>query len=96
MSARVSPRFGVFKPEGLYQGTMLPTRHIDYGRGRFVAPGTLVSDGPDEERNHPHFYCDAAMLVALFSGFELLSLVQAEQKKPGSWHWHLVAERLPG
>jgi tellurite methyltransferase len=96
VGGRIAEIWRVLKPGGLYQGTMLPTRHIDYGRGRFVAPGTLVSDGPDEERNHPHFYCDAAMLVALFSGFELLSLVQAEQNKPGSWHWHLVAERLPG
>jgi len=44
---------------------------------------------------HPHFYCDAATLVALFAGFELLSLKQQLQRKPGSWHWHIIAERRP-
>jgi hypothetical protein len=29
---------------------------------------------------------DAATLVALFAGFELLSLKQQLQRKPGSWH----------
>ncbi|HTW54528.1 MAG TPA: hypothetical protein VME45_21745 [Stellaceae bacterium] len=55
----------MLKLGGLYQGTMLPARHVDFGRGRFVAPGTLVTDGPDEERNHPHFYCDAVTLVIM-------------------------------
>ena len=91
---RIAEIWRVLKPGSLYQGTMLPTRHVDYARGRFVAPGTVVSDGPDEERNHRHFYCDAATLVALFSGFDLLNLTQAEQHRPGSWHWHIVAERL--
>ena len=93
---RVAEIWRVLKPGGLYQGTMLPTRNSNYGRGRLVAPGTFVLDDPDEERAHPHFYCDAATLVALFSGFDLLSLSQEEQHKPGSWHWNLVAERLPG
>ncbi len=94
--ARIAEIWRVLKPGGLYQGTMLPTRNSNYGLGRLVAPGTFVMDGPDEERGHPHFYCDAATLVALFSGFELLSLAQEQQKKPGSWHWNIVAERLPG
>jgi SAM-dependent methyltransferase len=94
--ARIAEIWRVLKPGGLYQGTMLPTRNSNYGRGRLVAPGTFVVDDPDEERAHPHFYCDAATLVALFSGFELLSLSQELQRKPGSWHWTIVAERLPG
>jgi SAM-dependent methyltransferase len=94
---RVAEIWRVLKPGGLYQGTMLPPRNSNYGVGRLVAPGTYVADGgPDAERSHPHFYCDAAMLVALFSGFELLNLSQEEQQKPGSWHWHIVAERLAG
>src|SRR2546425_157128 len=32
-------------------------------------------------------------LAALFTGFELLSLTQEEQRRPGSWHWHILAER---
>lgn len=91
--ARIAEIWRVLKPGGLYQGTMLPTRNSNYGRGRLVAPGTFVLDDPHEERAHPHFYCDAVTLVALFSGFELLSLSQELQRKPGSWHWNLVAER---
>jgi tellurite methyltransferase len=94
--SRIAEIWRVLKPGGLFQGTMLPTRNTNFGIGRLVAPGTFVNDGPDEERAHPHFYCDAATLVSLFSGFELLSLTQSEQKKPGSWHWNIVAERLPG
>jgi hypothetical protein len=94
--ARIAEIWRVLKPGGLYQGTMLPTRNSNYGLGRLIAPGTFVNDGPDEERAHPHFYCDAPVLVSLFSGFELLSLTQTQQKKPGSWHWNIVAERLPG
>ena len=74
---------------------MLPTRNSNYGIGRRIAPDTFVNDAI-EERSHPHFYCDAAGLVALFAGFELLSLTQREHKKPGSWHWHILAERLAG
>jgi len=92
---RLAEIWRVLKPQGLYQGTMLPTRNSNYGRGRRVAPDTFVVDGA-EERGHPHFYCDAPVLVSLFSGFELLSLTQTQQKKPGSWHWNIVAERLPG
>jgi tellurite methyltransferase len=91
---RIAEAWRVLKPGGLFQATMLPTRNVNYGLGRTVAPGTFVIDGT-EERGHPHYYCDAATLVALFSGFELLSLTQQEHQKPGSWHWHVIAERRP-
>jgi hypothetical protein len=42
---------------------------------------------------HPHYYCDLAGVAALFAGFELLSLTQEEQRRLGSWHWHILAER---
>jgi tellurite methyltransferase len=89
---RLAEIWRVLKPGGVYQGTMLPTRNINYGKGRTVAPGTFVVDGA-EERGHPHFYCDANTLIALFEGFELLSLKLQQQRKPGSWHWHIIAER---
>jgi tellurite methyltransferase len=93
--ARIAEIWRVLKPGGLYQGTMLPTRNSNYGIGRRIAPETFVVDGA-EERGHPHFYCAAPVLVSLFSGFELLSLTQTQQQKPGSWHWNIVAERLAG
>jgi tellurite methyltransferase len=89
---RLAEIWRVLKPGGLYQGTMLPTRNSNYGLGRRIAPDTFVNDAI-EERAHPHFYCDAAGVVALFAGFGLLSLTQREHKKPGSWHWHILAER---
>ncbi len=91
VARRLAEIWRVLKPGALYQGTMLPTRNVNYGRGRTVAPDTFVVDG--DERGHPHFYCDAATLVALFAGFELLSLKQRQHRKPGSWHWHISAER---
>lgn len=94
--ARIAESWRVLKPGELFQGTMLPTRNVNYGIGRRVAPCTVVNDGPDEARAHPHFYCGAATLVSLLSGFELLSRSQSERKKPGSWHWNVVTERLPG
>jgi SAM-dependent methyltransferase len=92
---RLAEIWRVLKPGGLYQGTMLPTRNSNYGLGREIAPDTFVNDAI-EERAHPHFYCGAAGVVALFAGFELLSLTQREHKKPGSWHWHVLAERRSG
>jgi tellurite methyltransferase len=84
----------VLRPGGLYQGTMLPKRNVNYGHGTLVAPDTFVDSDP--HRAHPHFYCDAAGLVALFAGFELLSLTQRQHRKPGSWHWHVLAQRALG
>jgi SAM-dependent methyltransferase len=92
---RLAEIWRVLRPGGLYQGTMLPTRNSNYGLGRRIAPDTFVNDAI-EERAHPHFYCDAAGVAALFAGFELLSLTQREHKKPGSWHWHILAERRAG
>lgn len=92
VGCRLAEIWRVLKPGALYQGTMLPTRNINYGRGRLVSPGTFVVDEA-EERGHPHFYCNASTLVALFAGFELFSLKQQQQRKPGSWHWHVIAER---
>jgi SAM-dependent methyltransferase len=89
---RIAEIWRVLKPGGLFQGTMLPRRNHNFGVGRLVAPGTFVIDG-DEHHNQPHFYCDAAILFALFSGFEILRLSQHQKRKPGSWHWNVIAER---
>ena len=87
----------VLKPGGIFQGTMLSRRNAGFGVGTEVAPDTFVRDAGDDmddsDKVHPHFYCDASGLVAVYDGFELLSLRDALHKKPGSWHWHLVAER---
>ena len=84
----------VIRPDGLFQGTILSKRHVRCGQGRAIAPDTYVIDDSDERR-HPHCYSSAAQVVADFEGFEMLSLVDAEHEAPGTWHWHLVAERTP-
>lgn len=89
---RVAEIWRVLKPGGLFQGTMLSLRHKNYRVGKEVAPNTFVED--NEDRGHPHFYCGAADMVSLFSGFELLKLGQHIKRRPGSWHWNIIAERL--
>ena len=83
----------VLKPGGIYQGTMLSKRNGRFGKGKEVAPNTFVIHD-ESDKAHPHFYCDAAELVGLFQGFELQSLLDLPHQKPGSYHWHLVADRL--
>ena len=85
----------VLRPSGLLQFTMLSKRNPLYGQGRQVATDTYVADTDDEEKRHPHYYCDAAGLIGLLDGFEPLYLLDRERAKPGSWHWIVVAERRP-
>ena len=86
----------VLKPGGTFMGTMLSARRIPVERakaaGREISRNTWVFDGPGD-KVHPHYFCNARDLLALFDGFEVLSLVDREHDSPGSWHWHLLAER---
>jgi tellurite methyltransferase len=88
---RLAEIWRILKSGGLFQGTMLSKRDAQYGRGRPVAPDTFIRG--NDPKAHPHYYCGLAGLASLFAGFELLSLTQEEQRRPGSWHWHIVAER---
>ena len=81
----------VLRPGGLFQGTMLSKRNAKFGIGEQVAPDTFLK-GDGNEEPHPHFYCNASELCALYEGFELLRLEDRVHAKPGSWHWHLLAE----
>ena len=82
----------VLKPGGIYQGTMLSKRNVNFAVGREVAPDTFVNEAVSD-KSHPHFYCDAQALVGIFKGFELWSLADREHRQPGTYHWHLVAQR---
>jgi len=88
---RLAEMWRVLKPGGLYQGKMLSKRDVQFRRGRAIAPDTFIRGS--DPKAHPHYYCDLAGLAALFAGFELLSLTQEEQRRPGSWHWDILAER---
>jgi len=81
----------VLKPGGTYQGTMLSKRNGNFGLGAQVAPDTFVREG-DDDKDHPHFYCNAAELLDLFDRFDLRYLEDKLHSKPGSWHWHMTAE----
>lgn len=83
----------VLRSGGTLHLTMLSKRNVNFGRGVEIAPDTFVVPDAGDDKIHPHFYCNAAELVALLQGFELKSLFDREQK-PGHWHWHALAERL--
>lgn len=83
----------VLAPGGIFQGTLLSKRSSRFGRGREIAPDTFVDPEGDGDKAHPHFFCDAAGLLALFAGFEAWSLRDVDQKGSADYHWHFVAER---
>lgn len=78
---------------GIFQGTFLSKRNANFGKGTRVAADTFVIDEPGD-KVHPHFYANAGDVVRLLDGFELLSLDDREQRRPGGFHWQFVAERL--
>lgn len=89
----------VLKPGGSFLGTMLSKRRLHHERA--AAPGHEISRNtwvfeaaPGSDKNHPHYFCTAAELLALFAGFEVSWLQDREHEKPGSHHWHLLMERL--
>lgn len=89
----------VLKPGGTYLGTMLSKRRLPfeqakYTGGREVGRNAWVFDAPGTDKIHPHYFCTAAEMLALFSGFETLWMEDREHDAPGSWHWHLIMERL--
>jgi len=87
----------VLKPGGSFMGTMLSARRLPVEQSRAVgnqvSRNTWVFDGGGDKM-HPHYFCSAADLLALFAGFELWSLDDRQHETPGSWHWHVLAERL--
>lgn len=86
----------VLKPGGSFMGTMLSARRLPVEQakasGTEISRNTWVFDGPGD-KVHPHYFCNARDLLTLFAGFEVMSLVDREHDSPGSWHWHLLAER---
>ncbi|SLN20248.1 Tellurite methyltransferase [Pseudoruegeria aquimaris] len=88
----------VLRPGGTFLLTMLSKRRLWIDRQKLKDPREIsrnawVFDEDDSDKRHPHYYCDARELLALFQGFEVLWLEDREHDKPGSWHWHLILER---
>ncbi|WAZ21818.1 class I SAM-dependent methyltransferase [Streptomyces cinnabarinus] len=86
----------VLRPGGRYQCTMLSKRNGEYGKGDEVSPNTFRQPEAADDKVHPHLYTDAADLVRLHEGFELISAFDAEHGKPGSQHWHCLFELAGG
>lgn len=88
----------VLKTGGTFLGTMLSKRRLPFERkkyeGREISRNAWVFDAPGTDKIHPHYFCSAAELLALFAGFEPLWLEDREHEKPGSFHWHVILERL--
>jgi tellurite methyltransferase len=87
----------VIRPGGTFMATMLSARRLPVEQarapGREISRNTWVFDGPGD-KVHPHYFCTAADLTTLLQGFEVFTLYDRPHEKPGSWHWHLLAERL--
>lgn len=87
----------VTRPGGSLMATMLSARRLPVEQakapGREISRNTWVFDGPGD-KVHPHCFCNASDLLALMPGFEVLTLFDRPHDKPGSWHWHLLAERV--
>ncbi len=87
----------VTRTGGTFLATMLSSRRLPVeqakAKGREISRNTWVFDGPGD-KVHPHYFCTAPELLSLLSGFEVFALFDRPHEKPGSWHWHLQAERL--
>lgn len=87
----------VTRPGGTFMATMLSARRLPVEQarapGREISRNTWIFDGPGD-KVHPHYFCNAADLIALMPQFEIVTLFDRPHDKPGSWHWHLLAERL--
>jgi tellurite methyltransferase len=97
LSATIAEIARVLKPGGTFFGTMLSARRVPVERakapGREISRNTWVFDGPGD-KVHPHYFCNGRDLLELFSAFEVCRLEDREHETPGSWHWHMVLERL--
>ena len=87
----------VTRTGGTFMATMLSARRLPVERakaaGREISRNTWTFDGPGD-KVHPHYFCNAADLIALMPEFEMLTLFDRVHEKPGSWHWHLLAEKM--
>jgi 2-polyprenyl-3-methyl-5-hydroxy-6-metoxy-1,4-benzoquinol methylase len=87
----------VTRPGGTFMATMLSARRLPVEQaraaGREISRNTWVFDGPGD-KVHPHYFCTAPDLLALMPQFEVVTLFDRPHDKPGSWHWHFLAERL--
>jgi tellurite methyltransferase len=87
----------VLRAGGTAQLTMLSKRHRAFGVGREIRPDTFVDDASASDKDHPHFYVDAATLTAMLRDAHLdaRSVVDVDQLAAGAFHWTVLAEAAP-
>jgi SAM-dependent methyltransferase len=83
----------VTRPGGRLILTMLTKRNAQFGIGREVAPDTWVDEAAEDDKIHPHFYCDAEGFAAIYSDFHVMTLREDNLGKPGHSHWVATLER---
>ena len=84
----------ILKPGGIFQLTMLSKRNSEYNHGKCISLNTFVNDADISDKNHPHFYCSSSELMQLLMGFEIISSLDKQQVREGSYHWNIVAEKI--
>lgn len=81
------------RPGGRYASTMLSKRNAEYGKGVEVVPNTFVRPDAQDDKVHPHLYCDATDLVRLHPGLALRGCHDVSQSDAGTYHWYCEFER---
>lgn len=88
----------VLKPGGSYIGTMLSKHRLPNEQTKYIGceicRNSWVFDATRTDKIRPHYFCAATDFLALFSGFKCLKFEDREHKKPKSYYWHLIMERL--
>ena len=76
---------------------MLPKERLmlnPYKRnGKEISKNTWISEVEQEDKTHPHYFCDYNDLIELFKGFEYFFLNKLKYEKPNSIYWHLFARK---
>jgi ubiquinone/menaquinone biosynthesis C-methylase UbiE len=87
----------VVRENGTFQLTMLSKRNHAFGVGNEIRPDTFVDETSKGDKDHPHFYIDAAGITGKLAecGFAVISLVDVDQAPPGAaFHWTILTEAV--
>ena len=80
--------------DGTFQVTMLSKRNRAFGIGDEIRPDTFVDKASKGDKDHPHYYVDAAGLSRMLAeaGFAVWSMADIDQDPPGAFHWTVIAQ----
>jgi tellurite methyltransferase len=78
------------RPGGYLLCTLISTKNDQCGLGEEIEKGTFVIHG-HEEKSYPHHYFDRGEVEAFLGRFTLLECEDVPGRRPGSYHWHVLA-----